>query len=76
MHHIPEQNLVCLIENEISHIQEMQDINRTLLTIFSGYYLSSVAISTNVGDINIIKQLDKVNPHHVFPTTLVCQSMP
>ena len=61
---------ICLIENEISHIQEMQDINRTLLTIFSGYYLSSVAISTNVGDINIIKQLDKVNPHRRISNNL------
>lgn len=53
----------CLIENEISSIPEMPDIARTVLTIFSGYYLASVSIATNVGDINIIKQLDKVNPN-------------
>lgn len=53
----------CLVENEISTIPEMEDICRTMLTIFSGYYLSSVSIATNVGDINVIKQLDKVNPN-------------
>ena len=53
----------CLIENEISTMPEMEDIARTMLTIFSGYYLSSVSIATNVGDINVIKQLDKVNPN-------------
>ena len=47
----------CLIENEISNLPEMPDIARTMLTIFSGYYLASVSIATNVGDINIIKQL-------------------
>ena len=53
----------CLIENEISHIPEMPDISRTALTMFSGFYLAGVSISSNVGDINIIKQLDKVNPN-------------
>ncbi len=53
----------CLIESEISTLPEMPDIARTALTIFSGYYLASVSIATNVGDINIIKQLDKVNPN-------------
>ena len=60
----------CLIENEISHLPEMQDIARTMLTIFSGYYLASVSISTNVGDINIIKQLDKVNPNRRITNSL------
>lgn len=53
----------CLIENEISSMPEMDDIARTMLTIFSGYYLSAVSIATNVGDINVVKQLDKVNPN-------------
>lgn len=53
----------CLIENEIANIPEMPDVARTMLTIFSGYYLASVSIATNVGDVNVIKQLDKVNPN-------------
>lgn len=60
----------CLIENEISNIPEMPDIARTALTIFAGYYLSSVSIATNVGDINIIKQLDKVNPNRRITNSL------
>lgn len=60
----------CLIEHEISTMPEMEDIARTMLTIFAGYYLSSVSIATNVGDVNVIKQLDKVNPNRKITNSL------
>ena len=60
----------CLIEHEISTMPEMEDIARTMLTIFSGYYLASVSIATNVGDVNVIKQLDKVNPNRRITNSL------
>ncbi len=60
----------CLIENEIANIPEMPDIARTALTSFCGYYLAGISIATNVGDINIIKQLDKVNPNRRVSNSL------
>lgn len=53
----------CLVEAEIADMPEMQNIMRTLAVVFSGYYLQSVMISLNVGNIDIIKQLERVNPN-------------
>lgn len=52
-----------LVEAEIADLPDMQNIMRTLAVIFSGYYLQSVMISLNVGNIDIIKQLERVNPN-------------
>lgn len=60
----------CLIEHEISNLPEMDDIAKTALTIFAGYYLASASIATNVGEINVIKQLDKINPNRRITTSI------
>lgn len=41
----------------------LPDVLQSLQSIFSGYYLQALAISTNIGKINVVKHLDKLNPN-------------
>ena len=53
---------ICLIDSDVVHHEMLPDVMQSLQSIFSGYYLQAMAISTNIGRIDVIKQLDKLNP--------------
>lgn len=54
---------ICLIDSDVVHNEMLPDVMQSLQSIFSGYYLQAMAISTNIGRIDVIKQLDKLNPN-------------
>lgn len=53
---------ICLIDPSVVHLPYTHDIMQSLTAIFAGYYLQAVAISVNVGKVDTIKMLEKVNP--------------
>lgn len=53
---------ICLIDSDVIHHEALPDVMQSLQSIFSGYYLQAMALSTTVGKIDVIKQLDKLNP--------------
>ena len=53
---------IALIDHTISHLSETEDVCRTLTALFAGYYLQAIAISHNVGNIQTISTLAKLNP--------------
>lgn len=52
-----------MVEKTLIHLPYTTDIMHALTSIFSGYYLQAIAISANVGQVDVIKLLDKVNPN-------------
>ena len=54
---------ICLIDSDVIHHEMLPDVLQSLQSIFSGYYLQALAISTNIGKINVVKHLDKLNPN-------------
>lgn len=54
---------ITLIDAAAMHLDILPEVQQSLLTIFTGYYLQAVAISTNIGRIDIIRKLDKLNPN-------------
>lgn len=54
---------ICLIDSDVVHHEMLPDVMQSLQSIFSGYYLQAMAISTNIGRIDVVKQLDKLNPN-------------
>lgn len=52
---------VVILENNLRHLPYTTDVFNTLVSIFSGYYLQAVAISTSVGNIDVAKLLNKLN---------------
>lgn len=53
---------IVLLDPSLEQEPFTSDILQTLTSLFAGYYLQAVAITNNIGDINVIQRLDKLNP--------------
>lgn len=53
---------IVLIDERVAAVEYMSDIMQSLTSLFSGYYLQAVALTVNVGRVDVIKLLDKLNP--------------
>lgn len=53
---------IALIDHTISHVPEVEDVCRTMTATFAAYYLQGVALSVNVGNVETIRMLEKLNP--------------
>lgn len=54
---------ITLIDNDLLFLEALPDVLQSLQSIFSGYYLQAWQISANVGKIEVMRQLDKLNPN-------------
>ncbi len=53
---------IVLIDADCLYMEALPEVQQSLLSIFAGYYLQAVAISTNVGKVEVMRHLDKLNP--------------
>lgn len=53
---------VTMIDAHLERVDYLPDVLQTLLSLFCGFYLQAVACMTNVGQINVIRMLDTLNP--------------
>lgn len=53
---------VTMIDAQLERVDYLPDILQTLLSMFCGFYLQAVTCMTNVGQINVIRMLDTLNP--------------
>ena len=53
---------VVLVDSAAVYLPYMHDVMQSLSSMFAGYYLQAVALSVNVGKIDTIKLLEKLNP--------------
>ena len=53
---------LLLIDSSLLFVPELGDIQQSLLAQFSGYYLQAAALSMNVGEVQVVKALEKLNP--------------
>ena len=53
---------ITLVQRSLQHQAYIEDILQSVNALFSGYYLQAVMISANVGSVNTIHLLDKLNP--------------
>lgn len=54
---------IVLLDDRVVHLGFTRDLLLALTSIFSGYYLQAAALSVNVGRIDVIDVLDRVNPN-------------
>lgn len=54
---------ITLISRELVANPAISDIMQATTSIYAGFYLQSIAIASNVGRVDIIRTLDKVNPN-------------
>lgn len=53
---------IVFVDDSLVHLDYMPDVMQTLNAIFAGYYLQAIAISCNVGSVDTVKLLDRLNP--------------
>lgn len=53
---------IALIDHTITHLPETEKVCNTLTAIFAAYYMQGVALSVNVGNIETVRMLEKLNP--------------
>lgn len=53
---------IVLMDEKITSLPYAGDLMQSLTSLFSGYYLQAVALSVNVGRVDVVKLLDKLNP--------------
>lgn len=53
---------IVLMDKRAVNLPCATDVMQTLTSLFAGYYLQAVALSVNVGRVDVIKLLDKLNP--------------
>ena len=53
---------ICIVDGAVINNEMVPEVMQSLQSIFSGYYLQAMAISTNVGRIEVMRHLDKLNP--------------
>lgn len=54
---------IVLMDERIASLPYAGDIMQSLTSLFSGYYLQAIALSVNVGSVDVIRLLDKLNPN-------------
>ena len=52
-----------LIDNRAAALPYIEDVLYSLLNVFSAYYLQAVALTVNVGKVNVLRLLDTLNPN-------------
>lgn len=53
---------ICLVDMDCAYVDELHDLMQTLQSLFSAYWLQAFTLSLNVGRIDVMRQLDKLNP--------------
>lgn len=54
---------IVMIDERAVFLPYMTDVMQSLTSIFAGYYLQALALSVNVGRVDVIKTLDRLNPN-------------
>jgi len=54
---------IALLDASLVYYEGVSEIMQAVQSMFTGYYLQAVALSTNVGRIDVVKHLDRLNPN-------------
>jgi len=67
---------LTIISADCLNLEYTNDVLQSVLSIFSGYYLQAIALSTNLQNAHVIKALDRLNPdRHFNDLTYINESM-
>jgi hypothetical protein len=54
---------IVVIDADVMYQEMLPDVMQSLQSLFTGYYLQAFSLSMNVGDIDVVRQLEKFNPN-------------
>ena len=54
---------LCIVASDCVHLDFAPLVAQSLQSLFTGYYLQALALTTQVGDVKVAKVLDQLNPN-------------
>lgn len=54
---------LCLVDADALYIPETFDAMQALQSMFAGFYLQAIALSSTIGNVSVMGKLDKFNPN-------------
>lgn len=54
---------ITVVDASCLHLEYLPEVLQSLQSIFTGYYLQAVSLIADVGNVKVIKMLDKLNPN-------------
>jgi hypothetical protein len=54
---------IVLIEQNAMHLDCIGEVQQSLLSIFSGYYLQAASLMNTIGNVRVLERLDALNPN-------------
>lgn len=54
---------LTILSKDLINLEYMPDVQQSLLSLFSAYYLQAVAVLTTINNVEVIKVLDRLNPN-------------
>ena len=61
----------ALIDNRAASLPYIDEVLYSVLNVFSAYYLQAVALTVNVGKVNVLRLLDTLNPERSVYSALI-----
>jgi hypothetical protein len=53
---------ICIVDAAVIHNAMLPEVMQSLLSIYTGYYLQAISVMATVGKVQVLKQLDRLNP--------------
>ena len=54
---------ITVVDNNCLHLEYLPEVLQSLQSIFTGYYLQAVSLIADVGNVKVVKMLDRLNPN-------------
>lgn len=60
---------IVIVDRDCIFLEYLPDVLQSTQSIFVGYWLQALSLITNVGDVNVARVLDKLNPNRKVDTS-------
>lgn len=54
---------ICLVDADVLNLEYLPDVMQTLQSIFSGYYLQAISLTSKIGNVSLASKLAPLNPN-------------
>lgn len=54
---------LTIVGSDCIHLEYLPEVLQSLQSLFSGYYLQAISLTATIGDVKVLKLLDKLNPN-------------
>lgn len=54
---------ICLVDADVLNIDYLPDVMQSLQSIFSGYYLQAISLTSKIGNVSLASKLAPLNPN-------------